>query len=159
MTAVSFNVPTLVCTASDGPMDGCAVHTMLLKASSPMPLAVAYLKPLRGWMQPVGQLSAAVSSLSAIRDTLLYLMTSAAVSWLSVWCFVLLLHGQGMLHLKLDLSAYRNVISHFLFACTPLHPTAALSLNTGAECTGNLWERKRLIEGPKGFCPVSELDD
>jgi len=105
VAAVSFYVPSLAYPASDGPMDGCAVHTMLLKASSPMPLAVAYLKPLRGWMQPVGQLSAAVSSLGAIRDTLLYLMTGAAVSWLSVWCFVLLLHGQGMLHLKRDLSA------------------------------------------------------
>lgn len=68
---------------------------MVLKASSPMPLAVTLLKPLGAWMQPVGQLSAAVSSLSEVRDTFLYLMASAAAAWATTWCFFVLLHGQG----------------------------------------------------------------
>ena len=79
-------------------MTDVAVHTWLLKACSPMPLAVAFLKPLQGWKRPVGQLSAAIGSLSAIQSTLMYLMSSAAVSWAASGCFMVLLHGKGALH-------------------------------------------------------------
>ena len=78
-------------------MNTGAVHAALLKAYSPMPLAVAYTKPLQRWKQPVAHLSAAMGSLHAIQSTLAYLTTSAAVSWASLWCIMLLLHGKGVL--------------------------------------------------------------
>ena len=75
-----------------------AVHTALVKPCSPMPPAVAYLKPLQRWKRPVAQLSAAMGSLRAIQNTFTYLLSSAAVSWASVWCFTVLLHGNSRLH-------------------------------------------------------------
>ena len=78
--------------------DNDAVHTKLLGASSPMPLAIAYLKPLQRWKRPVGQLSAVFGSLSATQSALLYLAACAAVSWASMWCFMILLQGTGALH-------------------------------------------------------------
>ena len=43
----------------------------------------------------MAQLSAAVGSLRAIQSTFTYPLSSAAVSWASIWCFTVLLHGKG----------------------------------------------------------------
>ena len=72
-----------------------AAQTMILEACSHMPPTVALMKPLQRVAQPAGNLIAAFRSIIAIRDTSLYLMTSAAVSWASTVCFTLLLFGQG----------------------------------------------------------------
>ena len=71
-----------------------AVQTMILEACSQMPPTLALMKPLRRVAQPAGHLLAAFNSIIAIRDTSLYLMTSAAVSWASTVCFMLLI-GRG----------------------------------------------------------------
>lgn len=80
---------------SDFLLVSLTVEATLLKACSPMPLAVTMMKPLRGAMHQLGHLSAAFSSLRAVRDTVLFLTTSAAVAWASICCFLLLLHRQG----------------------------------------------------------------
>ena len=72
-----------------------AAQTMILEACSQVPPTVALMRPLQRVAQPAGHLLAAFHSIIAIRDTSLYLMISAAVSWASTVCFMLLLVGQG----------------------------------------------------------------
>ena len=83
------------CTFIDAPSAAPAVQTMILEACSQMPPTLAVMKPLRRVAQPAGHLLAAFRSIIAVRDTSLYLMTSAVVAWASTVCFMLLLIGQG----------------------------------------------------------------
>ena len=83
------------CTLLDALSAAPAVQTMIIEACSQMPPTLALMKPLRRVAQPAGHLLAAFRSIIAVRDTLLYLMTSAAVAWASTVCFTHLLMGQG----------------------------------------------------------------
>ena len=104
---------------------------MILEACSQMPPTLVLMKPLRRVAQPAGHLLGAFHSIIAIRNTSLYLMTSAAVSWASTVCFMLLLFRQG-----------RHVCASFLSESWLTGSLPALCASADHAKEGKDWDSK-----------------